>query len=80
MIPKHIHEAAERYAENECSAYTNDYNGFVNGAIFAMSELKPLIDAAREVVNDTPTGTLKKFISILRLQQQLEQFDQMNKE
>ena len=40
MTKEQIAEAAEQYAEQENSAWTNDYNGFEAGANFVLQNLQ----------------------------------------
>ena len=54
MITKEqIAEAAEQYAEQENSAWTNDYNGFEAGANFVMQLLQQTPYTAKCVFHST---------------------------
>ena len=70
MITKEqIAEAAEQYAEQENSAWTNDYNGFEAGANFVM-----------QLLQQTPCTTLREKLAEMQgfLQKPEHEFDSMH--
>ncbi len=48
MENKFIKQAAEDYANNEDSCWTNDYNGFINGAKYISSIVAPFLENSRK--------------------------------
>jgi len=67
MITKEqITQAAEKYAEQENSAWTNDYNGFVAGANFLLQNLQP------QIVGDSlpPDNIISGFLNEIQRRQQ----------
>ncbi len=46
-----IEEAAKEYAENENSAYTNDYYGFIQGARFAINTNRSELERGITITN-----------------------------
>lgn len=68
MINKEqIAEAAEKYAEQENSAWTNDYNGFIAGAMFVQQLLQQTA-----VSGALPPSGIEEFDKLIKQFQNLE--------
>ena len=57
ITEKQIEEMAKEYAENENSAYTNDYYGFINGfkkalTLYGVSQQRELLRSYNKFVNE----------------------------
>lgn len=57
MTNEEIQKGAENYANQEDSAWTNDYNGFVAGANFAIE--KQALDAVQALFQKDPIKLLQ---------------------
>jgi hypothetical protein len=76
MIPKHIQEKIDIRSYLWDSERFPFEQGALYGYTLAMEEIKPILDAAREVVNDD----FIRMDSVLKLSQLIKQYDEKQNE
>ena len=62
---KNKEQLAEQYAEEQNSAYTNDYNGFINGWDSAVEKIKEYLFNTAESQDNITEEYLKQTIKFL---------------